>query len=48
MIYEYRTDNRRANIMSIGMSGRGSAMWHITDVEAGSAKWLEQFGVAPN
>jgi hypothetical protein len=45
--YEYSSHSKlKAHIMPAGISPRGSAMWHVTDVQAKSACWLERRGLS--
>lgn len=37
-----KRDPGRAHIMPMGLSDRGSTMWHVFDVEANQAYWLER------
>jgi hypothetical protein len=41
--YRYlNQDAQRAHIMPTGISGRGSVMWNVIDVEASKSYWLER------
>lgn len=43
----YRKDDpRRSHIMPSGASDRGSIMWHVIDVTANQAFWLERRGLS--
>ncbi len=39
-------DDKRAHIMPMGISARGSVMWQVTDLKIGGSRWVERRSVA--
>lgn len=39
-------DDKRAHIMPVGVSQRGSVMWHVIDVRSETARWVERLGLS--
>jgi hypothetical protein len=46
-LYHYRYDDpQRAHIMPMGVSSRGSIMWHALDLVANEARWIERLSLS--